>query len=115
VSHTLVVSDACETGPAFYLAMRDTDKPRNCGDWESTKLKSAQVFSSTTLDLNDDKSVFTKTFANVLKGTSDRCISIDRISEEVAASAKLAKKPKPKLGNISGLLDENGSFFFIRK
>ncbi len=115
VSHTLVVSDACETGPAFYLAMRDTDKPRNCGDWESTKLKSAQVFSSTTLDLNDDKSVFTKTFANVLKGTSDRCISIDRISEEVAATAKLAKKPKPKLGNISGLLDENGSFFFIRK
>jgi len=56
VKHTLVVSDACETGPAFYLAMRDINANRNCGEWESTKLKSAQVISSTTLDLNDDKS-----------------------------------------------------------
>ncbi|MFN5793269.1 MAG: caspase family protein [Bacteroidota bacterium] len=115
VKHTLVVSDACETGPAFYLAMRDINANRNCGEWESTKLKSAQVISSTTLDLNDDKSVFTKSFVDALKGVNDKCISIEKISEKVSATAKQNQKPKPKLGNIQGLQDENGTFFFIKK
>jgi hypothetical protein len=115
VKHTLVVSDACETGPAFYLAMRDINANRNCGEWESTKLKSAQVISSTTLDLNDDKSVFTKSFVDALKGVNENCISIEKISEKVSATAKQNQKPKPKLGNIQGLQDENGTFFFIKK
>jgi tetratricopeptide (TPR) repeat protein len=115
VKHTLVVSDACETGPAFYLAMRDINVNRNCGEWEATKLKSAQVISSTTLDLNDDKSVFTKSFVDALKGTNEKCISIEKISEKVSVSAKQNQKPKPKLGNIQGLQDENGTFFFIKK
>jgi tetratricopeptide (TPR) repeat protein len=115
VKHTLVVSDACETGPAFYLAMRDINVTRNCGEWESTKLKSAQVISSTTLDLNDDKSVFTKSFVDALKGVNENCISIEKISEKVSATAKQNQKPKPKLGNIQGLQDENGTFFFIKK
>jgi tetratricopeptide (TPR) repeat protein len=115
VKHTLVVSDACETGPAFYLAMRDINVNRNCGEWEATKLKSAQVISSTTLDLNDDKSVFTKSFVDALKGANEKCISIEKISEKVSISAKQNQKPKPKLGNIQGLQDENGTFFFIKK
>ena len=115
VKHTLVVSDACETGPAFYLAMRDINVNRNCGEWEATKLKSAQVISSTTLDLNDDKSVFTKSFVDALKGVNENCISIEKISEKVSVSAKQNQKPKPKLGNIQGLQDENGTFFFVKK
>ncbi len=115
VKHTLVVSDACETGPAFYLAMRDIGKPRECGNWETTRLRSAQVFSSTNLDLNDDKSAFAKSFVNVLKGVNDKCISIDKVSEKVTQMAKSGQAVKPKLGNIQGLKDENGTFYFIKK
>jgi len=115
VKHTLVVSDACETGPAFYLAMRDGNLPRECGNWETTRLRSAQVFSSTNIDLNDDKSEFTRSFVNILKGLNDKCISIDKVSERVGQLSKQSQKPKPKLGNIQGLKDENGTFYFIRK
>jgi tetratricopeptide (TPR) repeat protein len=115
VKHTLVVSDACETGPAFYLAMRDIGKPRECGNWETTRLRSAQVFSSTNLDLNDDKSAFAKSFVNILNGVNDKCISIDKVSEKVSQLAKSSQSVKPKLGNIQGLKDENGTFYFIRK
>lgn len=115
IKHTLVISDACETGPAFYLAMREINTNRNCSDWEATKLKSAQVISSATLDLNDDKSIFTKSFAGALKITNDKCLPIEKIYDRVSTAAKQNQKPKPKLGNIQGLQDENGTFFFIKK
>jgi hypothetical protein len=46
VTHTLVITDACESGPSFYQAMRSTPKERNCNDWQATKFKSSQVFAS---------------------------------------------------------------------
>jgi hypothetical protein len=46
---------------------------------------------------------------------NENCISIEKISEKVSATAKQNQKPKPKLGNIQGLQDENGTFFFIKK
>ncbi|HRG58436.1 MAG TPA: tetratricopeptide repeat protein [Bacteroidia bacterium] len=113
--HTLVISDACETGPAFYLAMRGENKPINCGDWESTKLKSAQVFTSSDREKASDNSIFTKTFANILNNAPDKCISIEKITEKVTSAVEQNQKQKPKFGNISGLEDQNGTFFFIKK
>ena len=113
--HTLVVSDACETGPAFYLAMRGENKPIDCNDWENTKLKSAQVFTSSDREKASDNSIFSKTFANILVNAPDRCISIEKISEKVTSAVEQNQKQKPKFGNISGLEDQNGTFFFIKK
>lgn len=113
--HTLVISDACETGPAFYLAMRGESKPKDCNDWESTKLKSAQVFTSSDREKASDNSIFTKTFANILNNAPDKCISIEKITEKVTTAVEQNQKQKPKFGNISGLEDQNGTFFFIKK
>lgn len=113
--HTLVVADATETGPSFYLAMRDTDRPKECGDYQATKLKSAQVLSAAEPERTNESSLLSKTFANTLKGTKDKCISIDNISEKVNSAAKQNQKQKPKFGNIQDLSDENGTFFFMKK
>ena len=113
--HTLVISDACETGPAFYLAMRSDPKAVNCQDWESTRLKSAQVFTSSDREKAADNSIFAKTFANILNNNPEKCIPIDKISERVTIAVEQNQKQRPKFGNISGLEDESGTFFFIRK
>lgn len=113
--HTLVVADATETGPSFYLAMRDTQRPKECGDYQASKLKSAQVLSAAEPERNNESSLLSKTFANTLKGTKDKCISIDNISDKVNIAAKQNQKQKPKFGNIQDLNDENGTFFFMRK
>ncbi|HRG58478.1 MAG TPA: tetratricopeptide repeat protein [Bacteroidia bacterium] len=113
--HTLVVADATETGPSFYLAMRDTQRPKECGDYEASKLKSAQVLSAAEPERNNESSLLSKTFANTLKSTKDKCISIDNISDKVNTAAKQNQKQKPKFGNIQDLSDENGTFFFMKK
>lgn len=113
--HTLVVADATETGPSFYLAMRDTQRPKECGDYQASKLKSAQVLSAAEPERNNESSLLCKTFANSLKATKDKCISIDNISDKVNTAAKQNQKQKPKFGNIQDLSDENGTFFFMRK
>lgn len=113
--HTLVVADATETGPSFYLAMRDTERPKECGDYQASKLKSAQVLSAAEPERSNESSLLSKIFSNTLKGTKDKCISIDNISEKVNSAAKQNQKQKPKFGNIQDLSDENGTFFFMRK
>jgi hypothetical protein len=116
LTHSLVVSDACETGPAFYLAMRDANKLPECGQWESAKKKSAQILTSATIDLNDDKSVFTKSFVNALKTCNDKCISIEKVADKIGKQSVQYQKPKPKLGIIPTLNnDDEATFFFIRK
>jgi len=115
LKHTLVVADATETGPSFYLAMRDTQRPKECGDYQASKLKSAQVLSAAEPERSNESSLLSKTFANSLKSTKDKCISIDNISDKVNIAAKQNQKQKPKFGNIQDLSDENGTFFFMRK
>lgn len=115
IVHTLVITDACESGPAFYLAMRDTPKEKRCENWEETKFKSAQVLSSAGYELAADNSQFTRTFATTLNNNPDGCIAIEKIAEKVAAAVKQTASQAPKLGKISGLEDEGGSFFFIKK
>ena len=115
ITHTLVVTDACESGPSFYQAMRSTAKERLCSDWQATKFRSSQVFSSAGYELASDNSQFTRTFANSLLNNPDACIPIDKIVLKVTESVAKNNSQKPKFGKIAGLEDENGTFFFMKK
>jgi tetratricopeptide (TPR) repeat protein len=115
VMHTLVITDACESGPSFYQAMRATPKVRSCGDWQSTRFRSSQVFSSAGYELAADNSQFTRTFVNSLIANPDKCIPIDNIVVKVTEAVGKGQSQKPKFGKINGLEDEDGTFFFIKK
>lgn len=115
VTHTLVVTDACESGPSFYQAMRSANDARSCDDWEATRFKSAQVFSSAGYELASDDSQFTRTFANTLANNPDECIPIESIVMKVTTAVTGNNQQKPQFGKIAGLEDENGTFFFIPK
>ena len=114
VTHVLVVTDACESGPSFYAAMRGAKK-RECGDYTPTKFKSSQVFSSAGSELAADNSPFTKTFAKSLDYNTNSCIAIDNIVISVTESIGQGTKQSPKFGKIQGLDDEDGTFFFMKK
>ena len=115
ITHTLVVTDACETGPAFYLAMRSSNSERLCDDETATKFRSAQVFSSAGNELASDNSQFTKTFAKTLQFNENACISIESIAYKVIKATSDNGGQKPLFGKISGFEDENGTFFFVKK
>ena len=114
VIHTLVVSDACETGAGFYTAMRGGDIP-TCDNTLVAGAKSAQVFSSAGYELASDNSKFTSTFANTLLNNTNACIPIDIVAQKVTEAVFTETGQKPKFGKIPGLEDMNGTFFFIAK
>jgi tetratricopeptide (TPR) repeat protein len=114
LTHTLVVTDACESGPTFYQAMRG-NKERNCSDRNDITLKSSQVFSSAGYELAVDNSQFTKTFANILANNANACLPIESIVNKVTNAVKQNNQQLPKFGKISGLGDEDGTFFFMTK
>jgi tetratricopeptide (TPR) repeat protein len=113
--HTLVVTDACESGPSFLLAMRGGDENQRCENWELTKSKSSQVITSAGYELASDNSQFTKTFSSALINNPDACISIDKIAKKVISAVTQAGNQAPKFGKIKDLEDEGGTFFFIKK
>ncbi|MBN2165968.1 MAG: caspase family protein [Marinilabiliaceae bacterium] len=115
LNHTLLITDACESGPTFYQAMRGSLQERDCGDWGATKLKSSQVFTSAGYELAIDNSQFTKTFANMLVNNPNTCIPIESIVVKVTQAVAQNNQQKPQFGKIAGLSDENGTFFFINK
>ena len=115
LTHVLVITDACESGSSFYQAMRSDIKPRNCADWRSTQFKSSQIFSSAGYELAVDDSQFTRTFANTLLGNPNTCIAIEEIVIQVTKAVTQNNQQKPKFGKITGLKDEDGTFFFIKK
>ena len=115
VTHTLVITDACESGPTFYQAMRSGLKERDCGDWEATKFKSSQVFSSAGYELAVDHSQFTRTFANTLRNNPNACLPIENVVSKVTVAVAKDGMQKPQFGKIDGLADEGGTFFFIAK
>ncbi len=114
VTHVLVITDACESGPSFYAAMRGA-RNRSCNDSIPTRFKSSQVFSSAGYELAADNSPFTKTFAKSLEYNTNSCIPIDNIVNTVTESIGQSGKQSPKFGKIQGLEDEDGTFFFIKK
>ncbi len=115
LTHVLVITDACESGPSFYQAMRSEIKPRNCADWRATQFKSSQVFSSAGYELAVDDSQFTRTFVSALRGNPKTCISIEEIVTQVTKAVSQNNLQRPKFGKITGLKDEDGTFFFIKK
>ena len=115
ITHTLVVTDACESGPSFYQAMRSIHKKRDCSNWKDTRAKSAQVFSSAGNELAVDQSQFTESFANTLVNNPNACLPIEDIVSKVTLSVTKAGRQQPKFGKIEGLEDEGGTFFFISK
>jgi tetratricopeptide (TPR) repeat protein len=115
VTHTLVITDACESGPTFYQAMRSTPQERSCDDWQATKFKSSQVFSSAGYESAADNSQFTRTFANSLANNPDACLPIENIVNKVTSAVENNNQQKPKFGKIDGLEDEDGTFFFISR
>ncbi len=116
VVHTLVVTDACESGPGFYTAMRGgATAPPTCEDPQATGGKSAQVFSSAGYELAVDNSRFTATFANTLMNNKNACIPIESIVKSVTAAVTNTKGQKPQFGNIQGMEVMNGTFFFVAK
>ena len=115
VKHTLVITDACESGPTFYQAMRSVPEERDCGDWEATQFKSSQVFSSAGYELAVDNSQFTRTFANSLINNPNACLPIENIVSKVTIAVAKNGQQKPQFGKIDGLEDEGGTFFFISK
>jgi len=115
VVHTLVVSDACETGAGFYTAMRSSGEAPTCDNTLVAGAKSAQVFSSAGYELASDNSKFTSTFANTLMNNTNACIPIETIAQKVTEAVFTETGQKPKFGKIPGLEDMNGTFFFIAK
>ena len=116
VTHTLIITDACESGPTFYQAMRsELKEERDCNDWTTTRFRSSQVFSSAGYELAVDNSQFTKTFANLLENNPDACIPIEKIVVKVKNAVRNNNQQEPKFGKIAGLEDEDGTFFFISK
>jgi len=115
LTHTLVVTDACESGPSFYQAMRSDLKKRSCDDWQATQFKSTQVFSSAGYELAVDESQFTRTFANALLNNPNACLPIEDIVAKVSSAVGGNNQQKPKFGKITGLKDEDGTFFFIAR
>lgn len=115
LTHTLVITDACESGPSFYQAMRNDIEIRSCADEKAVKFKSSQVLSSAGYELASDNSQFTRTFANSLINNSDPCLPIESIVLSVGESVAKDNQQKPQFGKIDGLEDENGTFFFIKR
>jgi tetratricopeptide (TPR) repeat protein len=117
VVHTLVISDACESGPGFYSASRSANESPTCDNRIATSSKSAQVFSSAGYELAVDNSKFAATFASTLLNNKNACIPIESIVKSVTAAVSTDKGQKPKFGRIQGLEDMNmlGTFFFITK
>ena len=116
LTHSLVVTDACETGPGFYQAMRAVDtRKRSCDDWTATQFKSSQVFGSAGEQLAVDDSQFTRTFASALTNNRNACIPIEDVVLQVSKAVSKNNQQKPYFGTIAGLRDEDGTFFFIAK
>lgn len=114
LTHTLVISDACESGPSFYEAMRGNGEEKTCDNWDYTAFKSRQVLTSSGYELAMDQSKFTEAFSQALLVNDNTCIPIDQVYQQVQTEVK-KNNQVARFGKIPGLGDENGTFFFIRK
>jgi tetratricopeptide (TPR) repeat protein len=113
--HTLVITDACESGATFLMAMRGGDGDKRCDNFELTRAKSSQVFTSAGYELASDNSQFTKTFVSCLTNNQDVCLPIEKIVKRVTTAVSQAGNQAPKFGKIKDLEDEGGTYFFIKK
>ncbi|MBN1949701.1 MAG: caspase family protein [Bacteroidales bacterium] len=115
LTHLLVVSDACETGPGFCQLLRSPIENVSCNQSQLFAKKSAQVFTSAGDGYAYDNSLFTRSFANTLLNNEDDCLSIEDIAKRVSIILENSSPQKPEFGRISGIQDELGTFFFFTK
>lgn len=115
LTHLLVVSDACETGPAFCQALRGPIESVSCTQTALATKKSAQVFTSAGDGYAYDNSLFTRSFVNTLLNNEDDCVSIEDIAGRVSVVLETNTVQKPEFGRISGIQDDLGTFFFITR
>ncbi len=115
LTHILIVSDACETGPGFCTAMRGPIEGVACSNTQLALKKSAQVLTSSGSGYAYDNSLFTRAFANALLNNEDDCSSVNDIAKRVSLIMQNSSSQKPEFGRISGIEDEMGTFFFITR
>lgn len=115
VTNTLVVTDACESGPTFYQAMRAIPTNRNCSELFASPSRSSQVLTSSGYEFATDNSAFTRTFATTLMNNPNPCLPIENIVTEVTIAASRSNQARPRFGKIAGLEDEGGTFFFVAR
>lgn len=115
LTHVLIVSDACQTGPGFCMAMRGPIEEVACSDTQLARKKSAQVLTSSGSGYAYDNSLFTRAFANALLNNEDDCSSINDIAKRISLIMQNSSSQKPEFGRISGIDDEMGTFFFITR
>ena len=115
LTHLLVVSDACSTGPGFNIALRGASEDASCSKTELALKKSAQVFTSAGEGSAYDNSLFTRTFANALLNNENDCVTIDDIVARIDNVMKGNTAQNPEFGRIAGLEDQLGTFFFISR
>jgi len=115
LKHILVVSDACETGPAFCEALRSPVESVSCQETNRAEKRSAQVLTSSGSGYAYDNSLFTQSFVNTLLNNDDDCVSIDAIAKRVQLTVGGNSAQKPEFGRISGIKDELGTFFFMTR
>jgi len=113
--HILIISDACQTGPGFYLTERSDLTEMRCDDRDVTELQSSQVFTSAGNETAIDNSGFSTSFASSLRNSTSYCLPVESVVKEVADYLEQNSSQKSVFGKIAGLSDEGGTFFFIRK
>jgi len=116
LTHLLVVSDACQSGPTFYDATRSANSNVNCNDDNIVNSKSLQVFtSSNSYELALDQSQFVEVFYNYLESNKTSCVPVDKIAKEIKTVLNERGFQSPQFGIIPGLKHGNGTYFFIKK
>ncbi len=114
VRHTLIVSNACISGPTFHQPMDLYLEMKKCTDYTALKNRSAQLFFAERSTVESNKSVFTETFANTLIYNTEQCISMEAIVSKVTETLVNANQKKPQFAKIADFSDEKGTFFFFK-
>ena len=115
LKHVLVITDACESGPTFFQAMRSIPTKPVCDDPVGVKKRSYQLFSASGYNLATDESLFAATIAASLKNNPNPCIPVQEVVKKVTIKLIQNHLDRPQFGNITGMSSEGGTFFFYKK
>ncbi len=115
LKHVLVITDACESGPTFFQAMRSIPTQPVCDDPAGAKKKSYQLFSASGYDLATEESLFASTISKALADNPKPCIPVQDIVKTVTLQLMRNHLDRPQFGNITGMESEGGTFFFYKK
>ncbi len=115
LKHVLVITDACESGPTFFQAMRSIPTQPVCDDPAGAKKRSYQLFSASGYDLATEESLFASTISKELASNPKPCIPVQDIVKKVTLQLMRNHLDRPQFGNIAGMESEGGTFFFYKK